>query len=161
MQGVMEEIEAKVAKINATISSLIEKNFTLILECDGLKTDLVKIRSIAKFHAIEVIALRAERCKLEEHICRLSKLSEEHYRIQDENYTLIEGLWQQRLFLQNKCAILSKFIVQAIGNRLDEAQFSIVASIDDELQSDVSSVVDQLELLLKQAEDDLHPVQPM
>ena len=55
----------------------------------------------------------------------------------------------------------NKFIVQAIGNRLDEAHFAIGASIDDELQSDVSSVMDQLELLLKLAEDDLHPVQPM
>ena len=81
------------------ISSLIETNFTLNLECDGLKTDLVKIRYIAKSHAIEVITLRAKRCKLEEHICRLSKLSEEHYRIQNENHTLIEGLWRQRLFI--------------------------------------------------------------
>lgn len=160
MQEVREEIEAKVAKINATISSLIEKNFTLSLECDGLKTDLVKITSIAKSRVSEVIALRAERCKLLEDICRLSKLSEEHYRIQTETHALIEDLWNERLVLRNECTTLRKIIGEVLGKRLDEAQFAVGASIDHELESDLTGAVDQLELLQKQAED-LHPLQPM
>ena len=160
MQEVREEIMSKVAKINSRVSSLIEKNFTLSLECDGLKTDLVKITSIAEARMSEVIALRAERCKLLDDIYRLSKLSQEHHRIQTENNAIIDDIWNERLVLRNECTTLRRIIGEVLGKRLDEAKFAVGASIDHELESDLTSTVDHLELLQKQAED-LRPLQPM
>ena len=115
MQEVREEIGAKVAKINARISSLMEKNFTLSLECDGLKTDLVKITSIAEARMSEVIALRAERCKLMDDICWLSKLSQEHHRIQTENNAIIDDIWNERLVLRNECTTLTPHLTNKMG----------------------------------------------
>ena len=55
-----------VAEINAKITKLIEKNFSLNLECDGLKTELEEITTMSWNLVRGLMELHAENSKLRE-----------------------------------------------------------------------------------------------
>ena len=69
---------ALVAQVNDQISSIIEKNFRLNKECDGLKADLEEIR-MAKHNLREaVVAIRVENKKLRVENKKLQDRLESH-----------------------------------------------------------------------------------
>jgi regulator of replication initiation timing len=91
--------EDMMAEINAKISTVVQINFSLNLEIDGLRTKLANMTSIAKSLSHAVTDPHHQKHKLWKDINRWAKLSADHYHMQNGTRTLIDLLWKDRQLL--------------------------------------------------------------
>jgi FtsZ-binding cell division protein ZapB len=77
----MGRSEDMMFEINVKISIVIQINFSLNLEIDGLRTKMTNMTSVAKYLSQEVTDLHDHKQKLQEEINRWVKLSADHYHM--------------------------------------------------------------------------------
>jgi FtsZ-binding cell division protein ZapB len=106
--------EDMMAKINAKISTVVQINFSLNLEIDGLRTKLANMTSVAKSLLQTVTDLHDHKYKMQEEISRWAKLLVDHYHMQNDTRTLIDLLWKDRQLLQNQCNSLHNDLARII-----------------------------------------------
>ena len=94
------EAVATMSNISALISSILQKNLHLNLECDDLKTKLQEMTGATDTIVRGVADLRAENQKLRDEAVAWATLSEEHRHMQNENRILVESRVSDRDLLR-------------------------------------------------------------